>query len=203
MRKKSHIALSEYLAEEMHLEDLNIHRKAFCFGSILPDLNPKMLADPHEFNTSWDKVKSLILQIEADAKSDDYNSRVMWRHIGVVLHYLADYFTYPHNSSFEGSLKEHCLHESELKYLLRAYLCTPEAAKVFDRQRLCARRIHTAQQLFDYIERIHDSYMSQSDHSVLSDCYWIVELCSLAGAVLASMVCGDEAPEAWMQLRLV
>ena len=49
MRKKSHILLAKYLADQMEVsESLQSHRKAFCLGSILPDIRPSFLTKKHE-----------------------------------------------------------------------------------------------------------------------------------------------------------
>ncbi|MCC8103786.1 MAG: zinc dependent phospholipase C family protein [Clostridiales bacterium] len=199
MRKKSHIALSVFLVSELRLKELDLYRKAFYFDSIQPDLNPKMFSAPHQFDETWEKIRELILQIEAETRDENYNRRVIWTQIGVVLHYLADYFTFPHNTCFDGSLRGHCMHESELKYLLRAYLCTSEARASFEKQRLWAGQIRTPEQLFTYIEKTHEAYMKETYHSVLDDCRWITELCFCAGAVLGRMACGEENQAAWLR----
>ncbi|MCD7885039.1 MAG: zinc dependent phospholipase C family protein [Lachnospiraceae bacterium] len=198
MRKKSHLALSAYLAEELRIKELDIHKKSFYFGSIQPDLNPKMFAEPHEYNMTWDKLKMLILRIEAEAKEEGIDNCTVWMHMGIVMHYLADYFTFPHNTCFEDGVKGHCRHESELKYLLRAYLCTSEAHEMFEKQKLLAVQIHSSQQLFYYIEQMHRAYMLDKNHSALSDCRWIMQVCGCAAIVLARLTCGQEQKEAWL-----
>ncbi|MCD8104743.1 MAG: zinc dependent phospholipase C family protein [Lachnospiraceae bacterium] len=198
MRKKSYVALSAFLVEELQIKELDLHRKSFCFGSIQPDLNPKMLAEPHEYDVTWEKVKGLIQRIESETEEEGCDSSTAWLHAGIVMHYLADYFTFPHNTCFEDGLKGHCRHESELKYLLRAYLCTPEAHEMFEEQKLLAARIHTPQQLFYYIERMHAAYMREENHSPLSDCRWISQVCSCAGIVLAGVVCSENQAELWL-----
>lgn len=198
MRKKSHIALAVFLVAELRLAELDLYRKAFYFGSIQPDLNPKMFSEPHQFDDSWEKVRELILQIEAETCDEAYSRRAIWTQTGVVLHYLADYFTFPHNTCYHGSLRGHCMYESELKYLLRAYLCTSESRASFETQRLAAEQIRTSEQLFTYIENAHEAYMKEPYHSVLGDCRWITEVCFCAGAVLGRMVCGEESQAAWV-----
>ena len=50
MRKKSHILLARYLADQMQTTaSLQSHRKAFCLGSILPDIKPSFITRRHEF----------------------------------------------------------------------------------------------------------------------------------------------------------
>ena len=44
LRKKSHILVARYLADQMPAtKSLQSHRKAFCLGSILPDIKPSFL----------------------------------------------------------------------------------------------------------------------------------------------------------------
>ena len=120
MRKKSHISLAMYLVREFKMEGLEKHKKAFCFGSILPDLTPKMVTSPHEFESTYDDMQDFVRYIFTEGIDEEWKERVLWRRMGVVLHYIADYFTYPHNTSFEGTLKDHCRYESEMKYYRRA-----------------------------------------------------------------------------------
>ena len=45
--------------------------------------------------------------------------RVYWRRLGEVMHYMADYFTFPHNRNFTGNLYEHNKYEKHLKNHLK------------------------------------------------------------------------------------
>ena len=44
--------------------------------------------------------------------------------LGEITHYVADYFTFPHNKIYPGGFKEHCAYEEHLKHELRAFLKT-------------------------------------------------------------------------------
>ena len=62
MRKKSHILLARYLADQMQTTaSLQSHRKAFCLGSILPDIKPSFITRRHEFYGTFEDVNWLIL----------------------------------------------------------------------------------------------------------------------------------------------
>ena len=157
MRKKSHISLAGYLVREMNLEEFDRHKKAFYLGSILPDLTPKMITSPHEFQTSYEELQGRIHTLLQDAGTGDYKERVLFRRMGVVMHYLADYFTFPHNKIYPGGFKEHCAYEEHLKHELRAFLKT-EAPKALNE---CWHRQFASQEaLFDYIQKMHDKYLS-------------------------------------------
>lgn len=179
MRKKSHISLARYLVRELRLDSLTKHRTAFCFGSILPDLNPGMIQNPHEYITSYESLKEKIQAIAHGESSCFQKERVLWRRIGVVMHYLADYFTLPHNSFYEGNLKDHCQYEKQMKLWMRRYVHTPEAMMLFRQQKAAAEQIDSLEKLFDYIETAHAEYSRQSQiHTVEDDCRWILSVCA-------------------------
>lgn len=188
MRKKSHISLARYLVREMKLDGLVKHKKAFYLGSILPDLTPKMITSPHEFSTSYDGLQCTIRSIAEEGLEEEWNERALWRKVGVVLHYVADYFTFPHNTSFGGNLKDHCMYESEMKYYMREFVWTPEAKRIFRDAKRRAHNMKNTEELFAYIEEMHSSYM-QDIHSVANDCRQILSLCATVTVVLAEFAC--------------
>lgn len=177
MRKKSHISLAGYLVRELDMKELVKHRKAFYLGSILPDLSPKMITSPHEFSTSYESFQDSIRELFAEMEEGGCKEHVLWRRIGVAMHYLADYFTFPHNVTYDGSLKDHCLYERDMKYQLRAYVRTSEAEQIFRSQQQEGVQMGSIRDLFAYIEETHCAYLHR-EHSVADDCRWIVEMCS-------------------------
>ncbi|WP_242946272.1 zinc dependent phospholipase C family protein [Anaerostipes sp. 494a] len=48
----------------------------------------------------------------------------------MIIHYIADYFTFPHNDHYKGNVKDHCYYERDLKHELKAFLATEEAQDV-------------------------------------------------------------------------
>ena len=107
------------------------------------------------------------------------------------MHYLADYFTFPHNTTFDGNLKDHCLYERDMKHELRARIQTEEAIEIFENQQKKQNQIHTSAQLFDYIEKMHQSYL-QRRRNLTDDCRWIMEMCSWTLIGLVNIISGYE-----------
>ena len=121
MRKKSHILLARYLADQMQTTaSLQSHRKAFCLGSILPDIKPSFITRRHECYGTFEDVKNRMKEL-ADIRPDESNQRVYWRRFGEVIHYMADYFTFPHNKTYTGSFSQHNHYEKVLKNRLNVY----------------------------------------------------------------------------------
>ena len=82
MRKKSHILLARYLADQMQTTaSLQSHRKAFCLGSILPDIKPSFITRRHEFYGTFEDVKNRMKEL-TDIRPDESNQRVYWRRFG-------------------------------------------------------------------------------------------------------------------------
>ena len=98
-------------------------------------------------------------------------------------HYLADYFTFPHNCVFTGSIREHCIYEKKLKFALRSYIRSGE----INVNSTVVRRFTTPQQLCDYVIQIHQQYL-KCNKTVESDCRYIVALCHVAVAGILNLL---------------
>ena len=200
MRKKSHVSLSRYLLDHIDSELLENHRKAFIVGSVLPDCKPSFVTTKHNMEEdmyryhlngpytshmeeTFDMVCEFIRKLTVN--SDDYKkiSTAYCRKLGEVTHYLADYFTFPHNCVFTGSIREHCIYEKKLKFALRSYIRSGE----INVNSTVVRRFTTPQQLCDYVIQIHQQYL-KCNKTVESDCRYIVALCHVAVAGILNLL---------------
>ena len=172
MRKKSHIALAIGLMEKLQLQDTLHHKYTFCFGSILPDCRPSFLTTPHNFQKTFEKVKEKIAQFIENMKNMyqfGYHDCIT---LGEITHYIADYFTFPHNHHYDGNLKDHCRYEKNLKFALRHFLESQEAMELKKEIKV----YRTKEELFQFIEETHKKYIEKSS-AVLEDCRYIVRVC--------------------------
>ena len=172
MRKKSHIALAGYLINSMNTQELTQHRKAFYLGSILPDCVPSFITRRHSKEETFE-----ILKEEIHSLTDYYDTArgidaYFCRHLGIITHYIADYFTYPHNSLFPGNIKEHCIYEKFQMKELKQYVFSRAAKK----QRMEYMTLGSAQEIIAWIEIMHNKYL-EAVKAVKIDCQYIVELC--------------------------
>ncbi|MDO4343880.1 MAG: zinc dependent phospholipase C family protein [Eubacteriales bacterium] len=179
MRKKSHISLAKYMVEQSGTAELWHHRKAFYLGNILPDCRPSFLTERHEFYGTFEKIGSYIRSLTEDSLFVQ-NTMTYWRRLGEVIHYIADYFTFPHNGAFQGTLREHCAYEKRLRDYLREYISSGRAA----RQKSEHIVFENTEELLGYIRSSHQEYM-RGRHSVEDDVRHIVGLC---GQVIAGII---------------
>lgn len=172
MRKKAHISLAKYLMGSVGVEELSRHSRSFIFGSILPDCVPSFLTRKHNIEETFE-----ILREELHKITDEYNMKkgmgmYYCRHLGIITHYIADYFTFPHNGIFDGNLKEHCSYEKEQKFSIRAYLTSGEARLTREKNGTFAN----VSEICDFIKKMHQEYLAAVSHAVRLDCEYIVEL---------------------------
>lgn len=181
MRKKSHISLARYIVNSTGMEELLNHKKAFYIGSILPDCVPSFITRRHCIDDTFD-----ILRKEIEKITDDYDiekgiNMYYCRHLGVITHYVADYFTLPHNKTYLGSIKDHCIYESELKHKLKEYVQSDKAKRVRETTPKCS----TVEGICEFIKNMHDKYLA-AVQAIHIDCKYIVELChSVVDAILS------------------
>lgn len=171
MRKKSHISLAGYIVNSFDKQDLVRHKKAFYLGSILPDCKPTFLTTKHEFFTTFDMLKDEMKKLTIVNHENISNQRAYWRNLGQVIHYIADYFTFPHNNTYDGSLKDHCIYEKHLKIRLKEYINSGEAEK----NTVNLVPLESLDSLFQFIAKAHEEYLIFK-RSVQEDCRYIVNI---------------------------
>ena len=172
MRKKSHITLASYLLNSEGMEQLSTHKKAFYLGNLLPDCTPSFLTRRHNMEETFAILKKeLKLLIERYDHTKGITA-YFCRHLGIILHYVADYFTYPHNPFYPGNLKAHCQYEETLKHQIRTYVKSSDAV----RERANNEQPKSVEQICAHIQAMHACY-ENSIHSALNDCTFITRVC--------------------------
>lgn len=185
MRKKSHVSLALQIYHGMEDQRLLTHKIMFCIGSILPDCVPSFLTTPHRMDCTYKVVQERMNQFlnEFDcAKGCNYRKTIQ---LGRIAHYIADYFTFPHNNHYEGSLMDHCHYENDLKHELKRYIKSREALE----QIMPVTLFHSRQELKQYIEDMHAQYVKSSS-DIYNDCKYIVTVCMVVVQSMLSMSAG-------------
>lgn len=172
MRKKSHISLAKYILESKGMEELNKCKKSFYVGSILPDCVPSFLTRKHNIEETLDLLKTEISKVTDKYDVTKGINTYFCRHLGMIIHYVADYFTFPHNSIYPGTMMEHCYYEKELKFAFRKYVKSEQAK----RNRLLESAYNTPEEIVGFIKSMHDEYL-KAIKRISVDCHYIVELC--------------------------
>lgn len=116
---------------------------AFLIGCVEPDLNVTTYLKGslhgqrlrgHNYPNLLPRIQQLIEQLE----SSEMNRLLYFYRLGKLTHYLADAFTWPHNSTFPGTLKEHMAYEKKMgdSFMMSADEKIQHAMTVWDCRRL-------------------------------------------------------------------
>lgn len=160
MRKKSHIILAKYLVNESRDKDLKKHKYSFYLGSVLPDIKPSFIYRRHEISGTFPALQERIQRLSSwEAGSIEKSNSKYYRHLGEVSHYIADYFTYPHNHKFTGGFREHCSYEEDLKKKLRQHIISGKAAS----RKKKYIEFAAPEALFDFVKKSHQEYLEQQN----------------------------------------
>ena len=90
-----------------------------------------------------------------------------------VMHYMADYFTFPHNTNFTGNLYEHNKYEKHLKNHLKRYIESGAA----DRMVILPVNFGSFRELVEYIGNAHERYLLK-ERNIAEDVQYILRICS-------------------------
>lgn len=182
MRKKSHISLAKHIVDISNMHNFVKHKKAFYVGSILPDCKPSFLTKRHEINATFDLLVKGIEKLTSGYGNEEDMSTAYFTKLGEVAHYVADYFTFPHNNEFTGNMKQHCIYEGELKHKLREYIRHINASDIKKWKANLAiedlSQFKTVDDICNFIKEQHRIYIKRVIHSVEEDCKYIVGICS-------------------------
>ena len=182
MRKKSHISLAKHIVNVSDMQNFDKHKKAFYIGSILPDCKPSFLTKRHEINATFDIVTRGIEDLTCGYQNMDELSTRYFTRLGEVIHYVADYFTFPHNEEYSGNMKQHCVYEGQLKHRLReyiGYISEKDSGEMKTDMKLeDLSQFQSVADICEFIRREHRNYIRRGSHSVEQDCRYIVGICS-------------------------
>lgn len=175
MRKKSHIGLARFLTDYKHQELLASHRYFFYVGSILPDCRLSFLTTRHNIESTLPLIQEYLerIRLHRIRTVNTYLNRRDCITLGQIHHYIADYFTYPHNSIYPGSLKDHCSYEQFLKLRLREYFQSGEASHV---QFVPLESQMSTREIIHFIKQKHEEYLNLPSHDIESDCQYIIAI---------------------------
>lgn len=183
MRKKSHISVAKGVINGLDISERIRHRLSFYIGSIWPDCIPSFITKRHCIEDTFD-----IFNKRMDKFVSKFNPKIdmgmlsTWR-MGIVLHYIADYFTFPHNSNYTGNLREHCIYEEELKHRMYRYIA--ELREGLHPGEMTV--LPSIDAISDYIREKNKQY-KETVSNVDQDCRYSVLACMCVMASLLNIV---------------
>ena len=100
-----------------------------------------------------DKIYLTLQKMEA-LEAKGRGGSFSYLKLGWILHYVEDYFTYPHNTIFEGTIPEHYAYEKKMTRWMR------EGALEQMSLPMC-KKLDSAAEVEERLQELHDRYLSQ------------------------------------------
>lgn len=146
MDKIGHLVMTESLAGNVH----RTHKAALLLGSILPDLLVYTYLTGHTWEATLEQITSRMELLEEKGRGSCFS----YLKLGWILHYVEDYFTYPHNTIFEGTISEHYAYEKKMTKWMREGALEQMAVPV-------CKKLNSAAEVEDRLQELHEKYLSE------------------------------------------
>lgn len=157
--------------------DIKLDKIGFMLGNIRPDLDSRLSSIPHLKKAAMDFVSSEIQNLlAADFKTSKDSLREFSERLGIITHYLSDFFCYAHSEHFTGNMLKHYMYENRLSIYCRKNRAAAWGQS--DGKALGAGADHSS--ICGYIDSMHGEYIrSGSKPSHKRDMGYTMEITSV------------------------
>lgn len=122
MKSTTHFAMAHILAAALQKRGIHVNQIAFAYGNIAPDYMPTMIVNPHFGKVCTKNIEDITTELaEIPLPKNGYVNAEYSKRLGIMCHYICDYFCYAHNGDFNGNLRQHANYENELDTFMRHY----------------------------------------------------------------------------------
>jgi len=177
MLYSTHLFFSKVTYENMlNLNCVKIKKINFKYGNIKPDLMLNFKNTPHNYLSSSNYIISEIESlIENTLSIKDLQSKDFAVKLGIVDHYIADFFCMPHNKNLvKKSLIAHLIYEKRIDNIcrkikirkLKKYLCDNELV------------ISSENCVSEFIHSRYNNYKNEA-FSVTNDILYAIQTCTI------------------------
>lgn len=120
MKSTSHFAIGHLLYAALQSRGIYLNRIAFVYGNISPDYDPFLLVPTHFSKTCERSIAEISAMLCEFPLEDDGRVGVEYsKRLGIMCHFICDFFCRAHNKCFEGGLKRHASYENRMDQYLR------------------------------------------------------------------------------------
>ena len=194
MKSTSHFAMGHLLYASLQARGIHLNRIAFAYGNIAPDYAPQLLFPAHfgkVCSRAVDEIARELARLPLD-ESGRVNAEYS-KKLGIMCHFICDYFCFAHNKGFSGGITQHVAYENRLDLYLRrccAKLFDKEAASTVAFLDLDAKKVVTlsdsANTLMDDMEEQKGEYLTLCN-SLRNDLRFSFDMCMRAILSLVSI----------------
>ncbi len=180
----SHTTVAHYLLDYVEKNDgVSFDKKAFVYGNLKPDLKGEYLTKRHYPSLMFEEVMQRIRDFASRFRIGRDNGARISEELGVICHYITDFFTFPHNDDiYEHGLFAHYVYEKRTSLTIRKRI--DETSFCDWAEPLLADIPQTTEELISSITEQHRSYVTQPEHSISDD---VIHICRILTTVVMSL----------------
>ncbi len=169
MNSYSHYHMSRILLYKLQKDyGLTLPRYAFIWGNIRPDFSLKCRKKPHYYQ----EMEQDMQEMAREMVDTDKGKLGLWffsDRLGVICHYLCDFFCYAHSDQFAGEIKDHIRYEAKLNHYIRKRVRSCKDA-------LCLEKIEPSGYLEKWFKDMQDQHRQ---YAAYHPNYGLDMICSL------------------------
>lgn len=146
-----------------------LSEKNFIYGNIKPDIPSKYYLRKHYLEESLDMIISKVkylCSLSIDSLSRYFSVSRFNQELGVICHFLCDFFCVPHSFrwEFKHSMKEHLLYETELSLISKDINLSSFKGDII-----------THKNFEDFFNDLYNEYTNELNHK--NDLYFSTYIC--------------------------
>lgn len=172
----THVLIAEKI-DEIISEKLQttLNTKGLKFGSIKPDITPRLLRIKHLKHRSLNQIGNMIEDMKGTRYPETKQGILRFSmNLGIIMHYITDFFCYAHNHPKFESKVEHIKYELKVAYKYRsvnvAEILSNALNNVLEYNSLANSSLK------NYIDEKHTEYM-QNTPGIENDIKYSLEMC--------------------------
>jgi len=108
MRLEIHHKIAKRISGELKELGIKLHEELFFFGNFFPDLIHSYFWRKHEYHVSRNYLHKKIENLKKRPFFFSF-------HLGILTHYISDYFCYPHSGVYNKGILDHIRYEISQK----------------------------------------------------------------------------------------
>lgn len=127
MKSASHHAMGHLLHQTLEASGIHLDKEMFVLGNLLPDYLPELILSPH-FTAKCQReilVFTGVLAAQHVDRMGEIPAEYALR-LGILCHYITDYFCFAHCREFGKTLMKHAVYEQALDDFFRKHYSADE-----------------------------------------------------------------------------
>lgn len=174
MKSECHVTVAEAVLELIQKKHgILLDRENFIYGNTKPDHSLSFLYVRHNIESTFDFVMDDIHTLTGMVMGYNTNYEELCFQIGIICHYITDYFSLAHNDCFNGGFRKHIMYERAQEKLTPVFLdFVKEKIGAYEEE--CSLSMP---ELMCMILKKHKRYLEENCRSYMTDFYYAISAC--------------------------